>query len=138
MVNVREFYAEDPRRQESEEVTFGLEWRDDEDEAVRYGLHWIEDTREIYVMRQVPGLVAVDPRYGAFNVSPGNEALQVELLGWAEDRQAIERALDGWRSHMGEPNSLQWVRDRLEDAAALTLRERDVDAGGIERWPRRR
>ncbi len=135
-MNVSEFYAEDFRRRESVEVAFGLEWRVNEDPTVHYGLHWIEETREIYVLRepQPPLPMGFDPRIEfTFALPLKKDEYQVELGGWAEDRQAIEKALDGWRTHMGDPNGLQWVRDRLEEAAAATQRERGGQRDGDPR-----
>ncbi|MFN2606320.1 MAG: hypothetical protein ABR511_00285 [Acidimicrobiales bacterium] len=128
-MNVTEFYAEDARRRESAEVAFGLEWRVATDATVLFGLHWIAETREIYVLRepQPPLRTAFDPHIGAtFTLPLKEDALEVELLGWAEDRQALEASLDGWNDHMADPDSLQWVRDRLEEAAVATLRERST------------
>jgi len=122
-VNVSEFYAEDVRRRESVEVAFGLEWRVDTDPTVLYSVHWIVDTREIYILRepQPPRPMGFDPRLGrSFLLPLKKDALRVEVLGWAENRQAIEVALDGWQGQMDGPNSLQWVRDRLEEAAQAT------------------
>lgn len=126
-MNVRDFYAEDPRRQESPETAFGDEWRAAEDPTALYAVHWIEQTHEIYTFRQPqpPFLTGFDPRLAmTFTLPLNDDALRVELLGWAEARQAIEAALDDWEAHMADPNSLQWVRDRLEEAARATLRER--------------
>jgi hypothetical protein len=56
--------------------------------------------------------------------SPGvfiaNDAYEVIVLGRAVDEAVLRRALDGWEAQMARPNSLQWVRERLYDAAGGT------------------
>lgn len=119
-VNVWEFYGEDERRRESPEVHYGLDWRSAAEPWAVFGLHWIEDTHEIFVLR------APDPRilrslaspFGGVPLRLGGGYLRVEVLGWADDKQVLDRALAGWQSRMSGFDSLQWVRDRLDQAAA--------------------
>ena len=44
-------------------------------------------------------------------------AYEAIVLGLAETEETLRAALSGWEQVMPEPNSLQWVRDRLWAAA---------------------
>lgn len=121
-MTLSEFYA-DERRRTSAEVAFGHGWTIDSDPSVLYSLHWIERTGEIYVLRgpQSPAEVFTPfPPSSSAGVFIANDAYEVIVLGRAEDEAVLRRALDGWEAQMGGPNSLQWVRERLYDAAGGT------------------
>lgn len=121
-MTVSEFYA-DERRRASPEVVLGREWTIDSDPRVVYSLHWIEETEEIYVLRgpQAPPEVFTPyPPNSSASVFIADDAYEVIVLGCASDEAVIRRALDGWEERMAQPNSLQWVRERLYDAAGGT------------------
>ncbi len=110
-MHIKEFYDADPRRRSSPEIAYGRDWRDSSDPSARYVLYWIEGTREIYLMRRpqpplppvpnMPGDAAVSV---VWTVDP--RAIRVEVLGWADDRQALDDALAGWENHMSDPNGV--------------------------------
>jgi hypothetical protein len=113
-VNIREFYAADPRRQESEETTFGAGWTDHQDPAATYRLNWVHLTREVYAVREPhPGGGLLAPVFDHYNIhQAGVEKLRVEVLAVA-DLPAVSTALAGWEEELGRRNSLRWARDRL-------------------------
>jgi hypothetical protein len=121
-MTLSEFYA-DERRRASREVLLGREWTIDSDPHVTYSLHWVEETEEIYVLRgpQAPAEIFTPfPPNSAASMFVANDAFEVIVLGRAEDEAVLRRALDGWEGQMVRPNSLQWVRERLYDAAGGT------------------
>jgi hypothetical protein len=121
-MTVAAFYADD-RRRRSREVSFGLEWTVTSDPHAIYGVHWIEETQEIYVLRgPEPPLDASAPFIPSSSplIIFESDAYEVIVLGQAENEAVLRRALDGWEAHMTGPNSLQWVRERLYDAAGRT------------------
>ena len=121
-MTVSEFYS-DERRRASREVVFGREWTIDSDPSVVYSVHWIEETQEIYVLRgpQAPAEVFTPfPPNSSAPLFITDDAFEVIVLGCAAEEAALRRALDGWEQQMAQPNSLQWVRARLYDAAGGT------------------
>jgi hypothetical protein len=103
------FYTAEPRRIKSRELDVGLWWRDD----ARGPMHraaWVADTGELYLVRLGPD-------------TAGGGA--VEVLATAATHEGLERALDGWREHCGEPRSLSWLRRR----AAVIGKDARVEHG---------
>ncbi len=49
-MDIAEFYDTDERRRRSEELSFGLDWRDAEDPQHLLDLYWVRDTGELYFM----------------------------------------------------------------------------------------
>jgi hypothetical protein len=97
---LRDFYAEDPRRQHSSERDFGLRRRDLDESTYRAA--WIADTGELYTVR---------------HGSP-SEASRLTVLARL-DSDRLERALDGWHEVLGtgEPGTYEWLRARARAAA---------------------
>lgn len=90
------FYTADRRRASSRERDVGLWWRED----ARGPLHraaWVNDTGELYLVRLGP-------------TEQGGG--QVEVLATIADDEQLERELEGWREHCGQPQSLSWLRSR--------------------------
>ena len=98
-MDIDEFYEQDPRRQASDEIAFGLEWYE---QGLRYEVAWIADTGEVYVMAEPSGREKVT-----------TESVTVEVLGVIDGRDAVIAALDGWQRAMAEPDGLAWVRARV-------------------------
>ncbi|SNQ49226.1 conserved hypothetical protein [Frankia canadensis] len=117
-MNIREFYAADPRRQSSAEIPFGDGWTDQQDKHSTYRLSWVADTEEIYTVRE-PHPGGILARYlDQLRVDQADVAqLRVEVLAVA-DRAAVEDALAGWPAVMPEHNSLRWARTRLAASSA--------------------
>jgi hypothetical protein len=104
------FYAADARRARSRERDVGLWWREDADGPLHRAA-WINDTGELYLVRLGPA-------------EQGGG--QVEVLAIVVDGERLERVLEGWREHCGQPRSLTWLRER---AARLGRRVRVAQAG---------
>lgn len=111
-----EFYAEDERRRQSEEVAYGSGWRDASDPAARWSLRWFEATGELCAMRHPAPDYAEggDPERAPALRTLGS-SFTVEILGRVETRALVDRALAGWESHVDEADGLPWVRGRLSD-----------------------
>ena len=62
-----------------------------------------------------------DP-FGDIHVRTGDRApitgMTVRVIGHLEDRDQLERVLDGWQSAMAEPDGIGWLVDRLRQAGA--------------------
>lgn len=113
-VNIHEFYAADPRRQESEEISFGEGWTDHADPSSTYRLSWVAVTGELYAVREPhPGGGLLAAVFDHYNVHQADvDDMRVEILVVA-DRRGIEQALAGWPEQIGERDSLRWARERL-------------------------
>ena len=98
-MDIDEFYEQDPRRQASDEIAFGLEWYE---QGLRYEVAWIADTGEVYIMAEPSGREKVT-----------TESVTVEVVGVIDGRDAVTAALDGWQQAMSEPDGLAWVRARV-------------------------
>lgn len=122
---INEFYAADRRRRRSARFHYGSAWRTTTDRSGIYALGWIEETREICALRGplVPGWLRPDPE-AAFSSTLVADSGTVEILGWADNRAALDGALSGWERNVEEPDSLAWVRIQLDVAAAATEREK--------------
>ncbi len=114
-MDIEQFYDADPRRRESEEIEFGREWSDAD--GLRTELSWVAATGELYAMAEPVEQVYMDP-VGDTRVGDLPTALvTVEILGVVTDRAELDQLLDGWEQAMGQPDSIQWVRDRLNQAS---------------------
>ncbi len=92
----------DPRtdRERSPERDFGVWWKDEGRDYPRWRVSWVELTGEVYAVEAT--------------AAPASRR-RVRILGATEpgDRDAVERALDGWE-RLGEPEmELDWIRRRL-------------------------
>jgi hypothetical protein len=97
-VDVEEFYEQDPRRQTSDEVEFGREWREQD---MRFEVAWVADTGELYAMAEP---------YDRRGITTAS--VTVEVLGLIHERAAVHEALTGWQDAMARPDGLAWVRAR--------------------------
>ena len=104
-MDVEEFYEQDPRRQSSDELEFGRDWRDEND--LRFEVAWVADTGEVYAMAEPVSRRGIS-----------TQAVTVEVLAVIPDRDAITAVLAGWHEVMPQPDSLAWVRARLEGDAS--------------------
>jgi hypothetical protein len=110
-MDIEQFYDADPRRRESDEVEFGREWSDTN--GVRTELSWVATTGELYAMAEPSEQVYMDPVGDTRVGELPTELVTVDILGVVADRATVDQLLDGWERAMGQPNSIQWVRDRL-------------------------
>ena len=116
-MDLEEFYAADERRRKSAELEFGRDWND---ATGRLGVSWIEDTGEVYLMREpnaaVTGSGAGDLRL----VHMSDHALGIEVLGVVNGRPALESVMSGWEQKMPAADGIEWLRDRVQNAAVHT------------------
>lgn len=94
-----EFYDGDPARLDSEEVLYGQRWSDEK--GIQCEVTWVHDTGELFIMSAPPRL-----------------PLQVEVLADIPTQEEVDRLLDGWEDAMTEPNSIEWVRERVRQRGA--------------------
>ena len=127
VVDIEDFYDEDPRRRSSAELEFGRDWHDAH--GVRYELSWVEDTGELYVMREpVPEGWATP--FGGIHVvhARGTDVreiagMTVTVLGVRSSQSQVDQALAGWDAAMGDPDSVGWLAGRLRQAGLLATGE---------------
>lgn len=129
-MNIREFYEQDPRRRESDEIGFGEGWTVHDDPSATYQVRWVERTGELYAVREPhPGGGLLSRFFDYFNVHQADvDELTVQILAVA-DRPAIEEALAGWPVVMGERDSLRWARRRTAALPAPADAGDRLDAG---------
>lgn len=97
--NIEQFWAEDPRRRDSVEFDFGVNWRSGGSTWPVYRVSWIEKTGEVYA-------------YQAGALGGGFVLVFCKVPTHA----AVEAALAGWPDACGEPNGLLWIREHLQEA----------------------
>ena len=98
-MDIDQFYEQDPRRQTSDEVEFGREWSE---HGLQFEVAWVADTGEVYAMAEPVSRRAIT-----------TESVTVEILAVIEGRDAVDTALAGWQEAMAQPDSLEWVRERV-------------------------
>ena len=120
-VSLEAFYTDDRRRGRSPKVQYGAAWSVASDPTAVYAVTYVEKSNEICAVRyrRLPGGLRLDPT-DPLSDSIVSDAGTVEVFGWADDREALDRALTGWQEHMDGPDSLSWVRTRLAQAAVET------------------
>ncbi|HXY94774.1 MAG TPA: hypothetical protein VEP49_20090 [Acidimicrobiia bacterium] len=110
-MDIEQFYDEDPRRRESDEVELGRDWTDDR--GVRHEISWVADTGEVYAMREPDAAIDMDPVGDTFEEDLPMDSVTVEVLAVVPDRADLDARLAGWEDAMTQPGSLGWVRERL-------------------------
>ena len=115
------FYAENPERNLSGEVDYGVWWLDGTKTFPRYRVSYIQATGEIYVINQSTQEVQV---------------LGVVLADEGEwyYYETLDKILDGWAEKCGQPNGLQWVKEQLHRCEDCGTRENLLDSRNIC-WP---
>ena len=121
---VDSFHSGKGRRWASATVRYGGAWRLSADPDALYAVSWMEKTNEICALRypRLPARLALPAESGWPTLVDGSWT--IEVLGWAENREVLDRALEGWEQHMSDPDGLTWVRQRLQAAATETEREK--------------
>lgn len=110
-MDIETFYEQNEARRESAEIELGDEWTDAR--GNRYELSWVEATGELYLMIE-PDAVVTEDLFGDFYT--GEEpasVLSVVVIGVAPTHAALEDALAGWATAMGETDSLAWLYARF-------------------------
>jgi hypothetical protein len=111
LMDIEEFYDENPTRRTSEELEFGRDWSDNS--GNRYEVSWVQDTGELYVMGAPVEPIFSDGIGDDFVQAMHTEDVVVTVLATIPERAVIDEALAGWSKVMGETNSIDWVRDRV-------------------------
>ena len=104
MMDVEEFYEQDPRRQASDELEFGRDWYEGD---MRYEVAWIADTGEVFVMAEPSSRRGIT-----------TESVTVDVLGIVDGRDTVVAALAGWEDAMTQADGLAWVRAQVRGAQA--------------------
>jgi hypothetical protein len=111
VVDIEQFYEEDPRRRASDESEFGRDWHDAD--GVRYEISWVRDTGELYSMSEPDGSIISDGLGDENMVPMPAKLVLVEVLGTVDSADGVQQVLSGWPEAMTGPDSLAWVRDRI-------------------------
>lgn len=111
-MDIEEFYDENPARRSSAEFEYGSDWSDAT--GARWALSWVQATGEVYVMNEAVEPIITD-MFGDEHVQRmPTKLLTVLVLGVVETRGQLDQILAGWSDAMATPDSLAWVRDRLD------------------------
>jgi hypothetical protein len=103
MMDVDEFYEQDPRRQTSDEIEFGRDWYEGD---MRFEVAWVADTGEVFAMAEPVSRRGIS-----------SESVTVEVLGVVKGRDTVDAALSGWEAAMSQPDGLSWVREHVAGRA---------------------
>jgi hypothetical protein len=101
---LEEFYAADPRRAQSHQVSYGFLWRG-------FGpvptsrLCWIQATGELYAIELT---------------QPDEQKCPVEVFGVLWSQYQVDACLAGWTERCGDQRSLIWARDRVRTWRPVT------------------
>ena len=131
-MDIDQFYDADPRRRESDELTYGLNWASSQDSRHLWDLFWVRDTGELYLMskpappRWLP-LLAGDrhPRHnrtktGEAPAAPAGDEdqdLGVEIIAEVDSEERLDEILSGWESAVKTRDGIDWVRERVKGVA---------------------
>jgi len=124
-MDIEHFYDGNPKRRSSQEYTFGQDWTDAG--GTRWELNWVQDTGEVYVMREAGEALVMDPLGDTMVPELDADEVTVEVLGTIADLESVEAAIGGWSEAMPATGSIQWVRDRVDDAVAGRSHPSSVD-----------
>ena len=113
-MDIEEFYDQDERRRESEELELGAGWQDGA--GHHFCLNYVVDTGEVYVMAMPDAEMIEDP-FGDIAVDTDEplDELTVKVLAVVPTADALHESIRGWEEEMAKPNSLEWVRAGLRD-----------------------
>jgi hypothetical protein len=116
-MDIEEFYDQDERRRESQELELGGEWQDTA--GHHFELNFVVDTGEVYLMA-MPDAEAIEDPFGDIAVDQDEpiEELTVEVIAVVPTVDELHEAISGWEQEMAKPNSVAWARDRLRDHPA--------------------
>ena len=91
------FMDKQPGRRESQQVEFGIMWREGARKRPRYRVAWFEETGELV----------------AEALSEFDHLRTIELLGTVVNRETLELALQGWERLPYPETTLEWVRTQI-------------------------
>jgi hypothetical protein len=114
-MDIEDFYSADERRRQSAEYEFGNNWFDNR--GSRYEISWVEDTGELYAMLELAPEAGSWTPFGDIEVENVKvDSLTVTVLAVIPTRETVEQLLEGWATHMEEPDGVHWVAERLSTA----------------------
>jgi hypothetical protein len=91
------FMEKRPERRESQQVEFGIMWREGARKRPRYRVAWFEETGELV----------------AEALSEFEHLRTIELLGTVVNRETLELAVNGWERLPYPETTLEWVRTQI-------------------------
>jgi hypothetical protein len=91
------FMEKRPERRESQQVEFGIMWREGARKRPRYRVAWFEETGELV----------------AEALSEFEHLRTIELLGTVVNRETLELAVNGWERLPYPETTLEWVRTQV-------------------------
>ena len=112
-MNIKQFYDQDERRRQSDEVEFGRSWRLS-DEKGEWNVFWVRDTGELVVMLRTGSLSwagggILGELMGAAMEKEVSTRDDVSVLLLEEDEAELRRRLSGWEEHHASPNGFEWL-----------------------------
>jgi hypothetical protein len=113
------FYSS-PERRGSEELDLGDRWTSEGQRNATFAVRWIEATGEIYALRLTEpfaGKMRIGLWYlsGLFVPHLRNDPdPSIEVIARCHDRERLAELVNGWEEQMPKPNSLEWLRQRLD------------------------
>ncbi|MDP2946149.1 MAG: hypothetical protein Q8N61_01690 [bacterium] len=108
--NSEEFYHEDPRRRSSGEADYGVWWLADERSRSHWRVSYVHATGEVYAVE----LGGAGPVEVLGIVPPDEEHVGPHHRPWERYYRTLDKILEGWAEHCGQPGGLKWVKERLE------------------------
>ena len=114
-MDIEHFYDGNPKRRSSKEYSFGRDWTDAG--GTRWELNWVEDTGEVYLMREAEEPLVMDPLGDTAVPKMSADQVTVEILGEIGSLQDVEDAFSGWSEAQAGEASIDWIRQRMADAA---------------------
>jgi hypothetical protein len=91
------FLEKRPERRESQQVEFGIMWREGARKRPRYRVAWLDETGELI----------------AEALSEFEHLRTIELLGTVVNRETLELAVNGWERLPYPETTLEWVRTQV-------------------------
>jgi hypothetical protein len=115
-MNIEEFYDQDERRRESQEIELGSAWHDAA--GRRFELSYVVDTGEVYLM-SAPDTKMIEDPFGDIAVDHEPvDALTVDVIAMVPSADELHRALSGWEDAMPTSSSVDWLRSNLSTFGA--------------------
>lgn len=113
-MTLEEFYSNNEARRRSPEADFGVWWRNGSS-LEPWRVSYIQATGEVYAVKQrgndevqVLGVVPPDP--DERRPQPGETRWNLRKGTYY---RTLDRILEGWVEHCGQPRGLEWVREKL-------------------------
>jgi hypothetical protein len=91
-----EYYEDDPRRERSGELDYGVQWTERMQIFPRWRVSWVEATGEFYAYNEL-----------------NNDDGRLVVIGIAATREDAERVMEGWDEECGKSGSLNWIAHQL-------------------------